>query len=190
MTETRDYERQEPVVVIDAITMRKDAMYQVLLPGRLERKTLMGMPKEPTIFNEVSAVCDCKNAYMTMGGGSWLHGVVQIAKKSDEDGKKAIDAAFRGHKSMKHVVIVDEDVDLFDGNAVEWAIATRFRGDKDLVIMENAPSSSLDPVATQVPGKKATCAKMGLDATRPLDIDKKKFEKVSYGVVNVEKYLR
>ena len=190
LTETRDYERQEPVIVIDAITMRKDAMYQVLLPGRLEHKTLMGMPKEPTIYNEVAKVCDCRNAYMTMGGGSWLHGIVQIAKKDDADGKKAIEAAFQGHRSMKHVVIVDEDVDLFDANAVEWAIATRFRADKDLVVMENAPSSSLDPVATQEPGKKATCAKMGIDATRPLAIDKKKFEKVKYGEVNVEEYLR
>jgi len=189
LTETRDPERKEPVVMIDAITMRKDAMYQALLPGRFEHKTLMGMPKEPTIFNEVSKVCECRNAYMTLGGGSWLHGIVQIAKKSDEDGKKAIDAAFRGHPSMKHVVIVD-DVDPFDSGAVEWAIATRFRADKNLVILNDQPSSSLDPVATEEPGKKATVTKMGLDATRPMTVGKNKFDKVKYGQVNVDEYLR
>ncbi|MCK5023645.1 MAG: UbiD family decarboxylase, partial [Candidatus Aenigmarchaeota archaeon] len=59
LTETRDFERQEPVFVVDCITNRKDAMYQALIPGRLEHKTLMGMPKEPTIYNEVSKVVNC-----------------------------------------------------------------------------------------------------------------------------------
>lgn len=190
LTETRDYERQEPVLEIDAITMRRNPMYQALLPGRREHKTLMGMPKEPTIYNEVNKVCDCKNVYVTMGGGSWLHGVVQIDKKDNEEPKKAIKQAFEGHKSMKHVVIVDDDVDLFNSNAVEWSIATRFRADKDLVILENQPSSSLDPVADQEPGKKARCTEMGLDATRPLEIDESKFEKVSYKEVDTDEYLR
>ena len=72
LTETRDFERQEPVFVVDCITHRKDAMYQALIPGRFEHKILMGMPKEPTIYDEVSKVCDCKNVLVTMGGGSWL----------------------------------------------------------------------------------------------------------------------
>jgi NAD(P)-dependent dehydrogenase (short-subunit alcohol dehydrogenase family) len=52
-----------------------------------------------------------RGLYITPGGCSWLHGVVQIRKKAADDGKKAIEAAFNGHKSMKHVVIVDDDVD-------------------------------------------------------------------------------
>ena len=143
LTETRDFERQEPVFVVDCITHRKDAMYQALIPGRLEHKTLMGMPKEPTIYNEVSKVVDCKNVYVTMGGGSWLHGVVQIKKKNPDDGKKAIEAAFEGHKSMKHVIIVDSDVDIYNPIAVEWAMATRFQGDKDMIVLNNQPGSSL-----------------------------------------------
>jgi UbiD family decarboxylase len=60
LTETRDFERKEPVFVVDCITHRKDAMYQALIPGRLEHKILMGMPKEPTIYDEVSKVAACK----------------------------------------------------------------------------------------------------------------------------------
>ncbi len=189
LTETRDFERQEPVVVIDAITMRKDAMYQALLPGRLEHKTLMGMPKEPTICNEVSKVAKCRNAYVTMGGGSWLHAVVQIDKQSEEDGKRAIDAAFRGHKSLKHVWVVDKDVDIYNPLAVEWAVATRFQAGKGLVVRENQPGSSLDPSAIHEPGKKALTDKMGLDATKRLGIDPKKYKKVSYGKVILGEYL-
>ena len=190
LTETRDFERQEPVFVIDCITHRKDAMYQALIPGRLEHKTLMGMPKEPTIYSEVSKVANCKNVLVTMGGGSWLHGIVQIEKKDPGDPKKAIEAAFNGHKSMKHVVIVDEDVDIYSPNAIEWAIATRFQGDKDLVIKPDQPGSSLDPSGKHEAGKKTLTTKIGVDATIPTDVDKSKYEIVKYNKVDIDDYLR
>jgi len=190
LTETRDFERQEPVFVIDCITHRKDAMYQALIPGRLEHKTLMGMPKEPTIYNEVSKVVDCKNVYVTMGGGSWLHSVVQIKKKNPDDGKKAIEAAFNGHKSMKHVTIVDDDVDIYNPLAVEWAMATRFQGDKDMIIISDSPGSSLDPSGKHEKGKKTLTTKIGFDATIPFDVDKKKYEIVKYKKVDIDDYLR
>jgi len=189
LTETRDFERQEPVFVVDCITHRKDAMYQALIPGRLEHKTLMGMPKEPTIYDEVSKVVDCKNVYVTMGGGSWLHGVVQIKKKHPDDGKKAIEAAFNGHKSMKHVTIVDDDVDIYNPLAVEWAMATRFQGNKDMIIRPDQPGSSLDPSGKHEPGKKTLTTKVGFDATIPSDVDKSKYEIVKYKKVNLDDYL-
>ena len=190
LTETRDPERQEPVFIVDCITHRKDALYQALLPGKMEHKLLMGMPKEPTIYDEVSKVADCTNVLVTMGGGSWLHGIVQIKKKNPDDGKKAIEAAFNGHKSMKHVTIVDEDVDIFNSNAVEWAMATRFQGDKDMIVKTDQPGSSLDPSGKQEPGKKALTTKIGFDATIPADVDKNKYEVVKYRDVDINDYLR
>jgi UbiD family decarboxylase len=190
LTETRDPERQEPVFIVDCITHRKDAMYQALLPGKMEHKLLMGMPKEPTIYDEVSKVTDCKNVLVTMGGGSWLHGIVQIKKKHPDDGKKAIEAAFNGHKSMKHVTIVDDDVDIFNPDAVEWAMATRFQGDKDMIVKTDQPGSSLDPSGKQEPGKKALTTKVGFDATIPADVDKSKYEVVKYREVDPNEYLR
>lgn len=190
LTETRDFERKEPVFVVDCITHRKDAMYQALIPGRYEHKILMGMPKEPTIYDEVSKVAKCKNVLVTLGGGSWLHSIVQIEKKNPDDGKKAIEAAFIGHKSMKHVVIIDEDVDIYNPTAVEWSIATRFQGDKDLVIKSDSPGSSLDPSAKHEEGKKTLTAKVGVDATIPFDVDKSKYEIVKYNKVDTNAYLR
>ena len=189
LTETRDFERQEPVFVIDCITHRNDAMYQALIPGRFEHKTLMGMPKEPTIYNEVSKVADCRNVLVTLGGGSWLHGIVQIKKKHPDDPKKAIEAAFKGHRSMKHVLIVDEDVDIYDPMAIEWALATRFQAHKDLVIMKDQAGSSLDPSGTHVPGEKTRTTKVGANVTIPDDVDKKNYERVSYQQVDVDEYL-
>lgn len=187
LTETRDFERQEPVFVVDCITHRKAAMYQALLPGRMEHKILMGMPKEPTIYDEVSKVVDCKNVLVTIGGGSWLHSIVQIDKKHPDDGKKAIEAAFQGHKSMKHVIVVDADVDIYDSDAVEWALATRFQATKDAVIIPNQPGSSLDPSGDHS-GQKTMIDKVGLDATMPADVDPAKYVRVKYQDVDTNEY--
>lgn len=192
LTETADIRRKQPVVVIDKITHRRDAIFQALLPGRNEHKLLMGMPREPTIFNEVSKVCACRNAVITLGGCSWLHAVVQIKKKNDLEPRKAIEAAFKGHSSLKHCVIVDEDIDPTDPLQVEWAIATRFRADKKAVIRKNQPSSSLDPMADKPPGKKATVTKVGIDATIPLSDKKRprqKFVKVEYKKVDLREFI-
>ena len=189
LTGIEDRVRQQPVVEIKCVTHRKNPIYQTILAGRNEHKFLMGMPKEPTIFKEVSKVCQCKDVYITPGGCSWLHAVVQIKKVNADDGKKAIAATFEGHKSLKHCVIVDEDINIYDPHDVEWAIATRFQADKNTIILSNQPGSSLDPSGDLSEGKKATTAKAGLDATAPLVTTGKGFKKVDYIKVDLNKYL-
>jgi len=185
LTETYDVIRKQPVMKVTKMYHRNDALWHVLLPGGLEHKVLMGMPREPTIFNEVNKVAECKRVNITPGGCSWLHAAVSIKKKSEYDGKKAIEAAFAGHKSLKHVVIVDDDIDVDNPAEVEWAIATRFQADRDLVVKEKQKGSSLDPSAD--PDTYET-TKMGLDATKPLD-KAKHFEKAGWKKVNIEDYV-
>lgn len=191
LTETNDIVRKQPVIVIDCITHRKDAIYQTLLPGMSEHKNLMGMPREPTILREVSKVCECKDVVLTNGGCSWFHAIVQIKKKNDSEPQKAIEAAFKGHTSLKHCVIVDDDIDICNPQQVEWAIATRFRADSRLYVFKDQPSSSLDPMADKPPKEKARVAKMGLDCTIPLSDPKKpveKFKRLDYKKVDVSKF--
>ena len=181
--------RQQPVIEVKCITHKKDPIYQTILAGRNEHKILMGMPKEPTIYNEVNKVCKCNDVYITTGGCSWLHAVVQITKKNIDDGKKAITAAFLGHKSLKHCVIVDDDINIYDCNDVEWAISTRFQADKAAVIIPNQPGSSLDPSGDLTEGKKARTCKMGLDATIPQSWTSKGFSKENYQKVDLNNFL-
>jgi 2,5-furandicarboxylate decarboxylase 1 len=188
-TGTIDKIRQQPIIEIKCVTHREKPIYQTLLPGRNEHKFLMGMPKEPTIFTEVNKVCECKDVYVTPGGCSWLHAVVKIKKKNADDGKKAIGAAFEGHKSLKHCVIVDDDIDIYNPHDVEWAIATRFQADKNTVIMPHQPGSSLDPSGDLTEGKKATTCKMGLDATIPFGKTDKSFAKEQYRKVDLNRFL-
>jgi len=187
LTETQDVIRNEPVFEVKAITHRKDAIWQALLPGALEHKLLMGMPREPTIFRKVNEVVRCLDVHVNPGGCSWLHAIVKIDKKSEQDGKKAIEAAFDGHTSCKHVFVVDADIDIYDPLAVEWAMATRFQGDVDLVIKERERGSSLDPSAE--PGTHRT-TRLGFDLTKPLETKGKNFSKVPFPQVDLSRFIQ
>ncbi|MHA1235706.1 MAG: UbiD family decarboxylase [Promethearchaeota archaeon] len=187
LTETYDTVREEPVFEVKKITHRNDAIWQALLPGALEHKILMGMPREPTIFNKVNeSGVKCLDVNVNPGGCSWLHAIVQIDKNSEEDGKKAIYGAFAGHGSCKHIFIVDKDINIYDPLSVEWAMATRFQGDTRMIIKDKEPGSSLDPSAE--PGTKLT-TKIGFDLTKPMVIKGKSFEIADFPKVNLDKYF-
>jgi len=187
LTETQDVIRQEPVFEVKAITHRKNPIWQALLPGALEHKLLMGMPRELTIFREVNEVVKCLDVNINPGGCSWLHAIVQIDKQHEDDGKKAIRATFAGHRSCKHVYVVDKDIDIYDPLQVEWAMATRFQGDRDLIVLGKEPGSSLDPSAE--PGTKLT-SKMGFDLTAPVGNAHRHYEKVPYPHVDLSRFIR
>jgi 2,5-furandicarboxylate decarboxylase 1 len=186
LTETQDVIREEPVLEVKAITHQRDAIWQALLPGSLEHKLLMGMPREPTIFRAVNEVVRCLDVNVNPGGCSWLHAIVQIDKQHKNDGKKAIAAAFAGHRSCKHVYVVDGDIDIYDPLQVEWAMATRFQGDRDMVLLDKEPGSSLDPSAE--PGTKMT-TKIGFDLTAPVGEIRKHYEKVPFPEIDLNRFM-
>ena len=187
LTETYDVIREEPIFEVKRITHRKDAIWQALLPGALEHKILMGMPREPTIFSKVNELgVKCLDVNISPGGSSWLHAIVQIDKKSEEDGRKAIEGTFAGHTSCKHAFIVDKDINIYDPLSVEWSFATRFQGDTNMVVKDKEPGSSLDPSAE--PGTKMT-TKIGFDCTKPLVVKGKSFDIAEFPKVDVNKYL-
>ncbi len=169
-TGTYDKVRKEPVIEVDRLYRRPGAVYHLILSGGQEHHQLMGMPREPLIYEAVQRVVShVVGVRLTEGGSSWLHGVVGIRKQHDGDGKNAIMAALSGHTSMKRVIVVDEDIDIYDDRDVEWAVATRFQAERDLILIHGAKGSSIDPSAGE------TTSKMGLDATKPLgqpDFDK------------------
>jgi len=148
LTETVDVVRQEPIFEVKKITHRKTAIWQGLLPGRDEHKILMGMPREPTVFRKVKERgIDVLDVYITPGGASWLHVAVKIKKKNEDDGIQALEGAFSGHKSAKHIWVYDDDIDIYSNEEREWAMATRFQADVDLLIKDQESGSSLDPSA-------------------------------------------
>ena len=167
ITGTVDDVRQEPVIEVDGLVHRNNPIFHALIPGEAEHKTLMGLPRAPTIKDAVNRVVNCTDVHMTEGGCGWLAAVLKIKKENPDDGMKAIHAAFEGHKSMKIVTVVDEDVDITDPVRVEWAMMTRWQPDKDTVILSDQRGSSLDP-SRYSDGK---TSKIGYDATIDADAD-------------------
>ncbi len=175
--ETYDSVRKQPVVEIKEVWIREDGgVFQEILPGGYEHKFLMGFPREVMIWDSVRKVVpEVKAVRLTPGSGGWLHAIISIKKQSEGDGKNAILAAFSGHPSLKHVIVVDDDINIDDSEEVEWAIATRFRADRDLVIISNVKGSTLDPMSEE-----GLTAKMGIDATKPLNKPSIFFEKAKF----------
>ena len=189
ITGTYDIERKQPVVEVVGAMHRKNYVYQALLPSGAEHRLLMGLPHEVLIWEAVSKVVPKVYAVnLSVGGSGWLHAIVSIEKQLDGDGKNALLAAFAAHPSLKHAIVVDSDIDVFNVSDVEWAIATRFQASEDLIIINNVRGSTLDSSADQETG---LTAKMGVDATRPFAKPKEKFERAKIPVSkNVEAIVR
>jgi len=175
VTGTYDVQRKQPVVTVVGILQREDYVYHGLLPSGAEHRLLMGVPHEVLIWEAVSKVVPKVHAVnLSAGGCGWLHAVISVEKQLDGDGKNVLLAAFAAHPSLKHAVVVDPDIDVFDASSVEWAIATRFQAGKDLIVVNNARGSTLDSSADQETG---STTKVGVDATRPFAKPKEKFER-------------
>jgi len=175
LTDTYDIIRKEPIIKIEKMHYKDNPLYHAIMPAGNEHKLLQGLPQEPRIYKAVqNTVPTVKNVVLTEGGCCWLHAAISIQKQTPGDGKNVIMAALAAHPSLKHCVVVDEDIDIFQSNDIEYAIATRVKGDEDILIVPGARGSSLDPRATP----DGTTTKVGVDATKLLD-KKEKFERVS-----------
>jgi len=172
---TFDVQRQQPTLELVGIMHRKDYMYHGLLPSGSEHRLLMGMPREPRIWEYVSNIVPTvRGVNMSTGGMGWLHCVVSFDKSKEGDPKNVLMAIFAAHPSLKHAVVVDSDIDPYDMEQVEWAIATRFNGAEDLLIIPGVRVSSLDPAGDQ---EKEMGTKVGVDATKPMFKDPMGFKR-------------
>ncbi len=157
---------ERPVIEVTAIAHRTNYIFQDVHAGYTEHKLMGAVPREAVLIKAVrQTVPTVKNVCMPVSGNCRFHAYISIAKRAPGQAKNAICAAFAADMLLKHVVIVDEDIDVFDEEQVLWAVSNRFQADKDLVVIANAQGSELDPSA----GPGGVNAKMGLDATKPID---------------------
>ena len=191
MLQTYDHKRSQPVFELENLYFRNNPIFHDVLSGFSEHRLLMGMPIESKLNGVLKKdYPQIQQVSMTNGGCNWLHAVVQIKKKNKSDPKKIIKKTFDSHRSLKQVTIVDEDIDPNNAESVEYAMATRFQADKDLIIIKNVHGSSLDPSSDQ---QKLKTAKMGIDATRPLLKRIEGFELAKIpriNKINLEKYFK
>jgi len=180
LTGTYDIVRKQPLIEVSDIYLREAFIYQAILPSGSEHRILMGLPYEARIREAVArAVPEVRDVYLTPGGCGWFNARISLRKQAEGDPKNAIMAAFGAHPSLKSVVILDEDVEVSDDAMVEWALTTRAQPSEDIIIIEGARGSSLDPSADQ---EKLLTSKIGIDATCPMDKPIEKFKRAQVKV--------
>jgi 2,5-furandicarboxylate decarboxylase 1 len=175
-----------PLVRIKAISMRKNAIYYSLhMPWE---NTWLAAPTRYAAIRQAlrTAGVTVKDINVTLGGCAFWHAVISI-KKQPGEAKNALLAAL-SVMDLKHVVVVDDDIDVFDPAEVEWAIATRVQGDRDVMIVSNARAKPLDPsLSPTPPGIVPTGAKVGIDATIPEGVPAEAYERITYAYADSAK---
>lgn len=132
ITGTYDLVREQPVIEFTGMHLKKDFIYHGILPGGNEHKMLMGAPYEPSIYRAVGGVTEVKNVVLTTGGCGYFHAVIQIRKQTQEMVKCNPCSPCIPYLPA-NVVVVDTIINPYDIQDVEFAIATRVRGDKSLL---------------------------------------------------------
>lgn len=163
------------VIEVSAVTHRQNPLYHTIVGGGREHLLLGCIPREGSFLSELQRSFPCVTAvHLPVGGTCRYHLYVQLHQPAPGEAKNVISAAFGIHYDIKHVTIVDTDVNIMDPAEVEWAVATRIQADRDLVVVPATQGSKLDPSTTEGVG-----AKMGIDATIPSGHDPMRFKRIS-----------
>ena len=162
------------VVRVKAITRRRDAILMDIHNVHSEHRTLWICPmREANLLAKVREILPRTRAVHIPDSGAGLHAYVSIEKLREGDAKNALIAALNADHILKHVIVVDADVDPFDEAEVLWALATRFQGDRDLFLLPGSQATALDPSSYGLVDRHVSTGmttKMGFDATMPVEV--------------------
>jgi len=164
------YRSTQNVFVAKRIRMRADAMYQNVTSGMSKDHILVScVTREGEILNALRRnIPNVRNVHVPHTTCGAFVAFISIKKTADGEPQMAIMAALGTELYTKYVIVVDDDVDIFDLNDVMWAVATRVRAEKDIFFIPGAKAAILDPTSDP---QNFTVTKMGIDATRPVGRD-------------------
>ncbi len=190
--------RRIPIIKVKAVTCRKNPIMQICIGASEEHVNMAGIPEEAEILQSLDKALPgiVKNVYCPPSGGGKLMAILQCHKNNaDDEGKprQAALLAFGACIELKNVILVDEDVDIFDPNDVMWALNTRFKPDLDLCTIQNITCHGADP--SQKPFYDPRLRNRGLatktifDCTVPFELWKE-FTRAPFMEVSEEKYKK
>ena len=188
---------QLPVMHVTAITHRLNPILQILIGPGEEHVTLAGLPTEASIYRLVEDAMPgfLQNVYCASAGGGKYLAILQVKKRKPNDEgmqRQAALAAFTAFSELKHVILVDDDVDIYDAKDVMWAMTTRYQGDIDTIFIPGVRGHSLDPSATpefnQLLREPGITCKTIFDCTVPWGLQER-FERSQFMDVDLKKYF-
>ena len=162
--------KQNPVFHCTAITHRKDAVFQTASIGgyrndRTDTALLNALRTEATVWQALqTAVREPLNVYATPSSGGMFNTRISLRQRVPGEARNAILAALSSLANIKNVFVVDPDIDIFSDAQMDWALATRFQPDRDLIVESGMRTLPLDP---SINHGTRTGAKAGFDLTWP-----------------------
>jgi UbiD family decarboxylase len=164
------YRSTQHVFVAHRIRMRGDAMYHAVVSGMSRDHILVScITREGEILNALRRnLPNVRNVHVPHTTCGAFMAFISMKKTADGEPQMAIMATLGTELYTKYVIVVDDDVDIFDLNDVMWAVATRVRAEKDIFFIPGAKAAILDPTSDP---ENFTVTKMGVDATRPTGRD-------------------
>lgn len=186
------------LIKVKAVTTRRNPIMQSVIGPSEEHVNLAGIPTEASILSMLNRALPgfVLNAYAHPSGGGKYMIILQCKKtRMTDEGKQRQAAllAFAAFSELKHVILVDDDVDIFDSSDVLWAFNTRFQGDRDIITIPGVRCHPLDPSANHdysvlIPDVGVSC-KLVLDCTVPFRL-KDKFRRAEFMEVDYKKWLK
>ena len=186
-----------PVIRVTAVTHRRNPILQTIVGPGEEHVNLTGIPTEASILRlvENSMPGRLRNVYAHSAGGGKYLAILQFRKQAESDEgrqRQAALTAFAAFPELKHVILVDEDVNLFDTNDVLWAMTTRYQGDVSTVFIPGVRCHPLDPsqspdFSPTIPAPGASC-KTIFDCTVPYRL-RERFRRAPFEAVDLKRFL-
>lgn len=178
------FEDTSPVIEITAVTYRNEFILPVIQPWGLETETILSVCSGAEMWQELKQLVPGVVDVGFLPGALHFQGVISVAgNMKTEEVRRLIHLSLSLFKSLKHVIVVDEDINIHNPREVLWALATRFQSHRDMVLLEGLAGYVIDPSAPGTSG-----AKMGLDATaRPGGPESSTFKGLKIPAGSVEK---
>ena len=186
------------LIKVKAVTHRENPIMQTCIGPSEEHVSMAGIPTEASIYGMIEKAMPGRllNVYCASPGGGKYMAVLQFKKLTASDEgrqRQAALLAFSAFSELKHVFLVDEDVDCFDMNDVLWAMNTRFQGDADIITIPGVRCHPLDPssdpaCSSSIRDHGISC-KTIFDCTVPFD-QKARFKRARFLDVDPEKWTK
>lgn len=194
---TGEAKAELPVIKVHAVTHRRNPILQTTIGAGEEHVNMAGIPTEASILDMVERAMPgrLQNVYAHSAGGGKFLAILQFKKSSAADEgrqRQAALLAFASFPELKHVILVDEDVDIFDTDDVLWAMQTRYQGDVSTVFIPGVRCHPLDP--SQIPEYSPSILTIGMscktifDCTVPFHL-KAQFQRSRFLDVDVGRFL-
>lgn len=162
------------VLEVDLVAHRKKPIFYTIVSGCREHLLLGSLPREALVLSRMQMTFpNVRNVHLSMGGVGRFHLYIQMHKRYEGESQNVLLSGLSQHFDFKLATVVDEDIDIFDPLDVEWAMATRFQADRDLLVVSGALCSKLDPAAQDGFG-----SKLGIDATKPVGAEEMRFKRI------------